>query len=145
LFASGSSYNYTDPQLLALANNGGPTLTMALSPNSPAIDYGDGSGAPPTDQRGYVRPFGTSVDTGAYEYGSYAAPPPGSLTMTGNAQNWSLHFTASPPFTYHLQWSTNLTSWSDLEVIGGLTTYSNVTSAISAQGSARKFYRFWYQ
>jgi hypothetical protein len=144
-FASGSSFNYTDPKLSAIANNGGPTLTMALAANSPAIDYGDSSGAPNSDQRGYIRPFGASVDAGAFEYGSYAAPPPGSLTMSGSSQNCSLHFTASPPFTYHVQWSTNLTSWSDLEVISGLAGVSNVVCNVSPQGATRKFYRYWYQ
>ena len=146
LFASGSSYNYTDPKLLALTNNGGPTLTMALASNSPAIDYGDNNGAPGVDQRGFIRPFGSSVDAGAYEYGStnFAALPIG-LGIAGSGQNWAVSFTATPSYTYHLQWSTNLTSWNDLEVISGLSAISNVTSSVNLQGSAKKFYRVWYQ
>ncbi|HTB83588.1 MAG TPA: choice-of-anchor Q domain-containing protein [Candidatus Sulfotelmatobacter sp.] len=146
LFASGSSYNYTDPMLLALTNNGGSTLTMALAPDSPAIDYGDNNGAPDVDQRGFIRPFGSSVDAGAYEYGStnFAALPMG-LGIAGSGQNCTVSFTAMPSYTYHLQWSTNLTSWNDLEVIGGLSASSNVTSSVNLQGSSRKFYRVWYQ
>lgn len=45
-----------DPLLLPLADNGGPTQTMALSPASPAIDAGVASGAP-FDQRGRPRTF----------------------------------------------------------------------------------------
>ena len=45
-----------DPMLAALADNGGPTQTMALSPGSPAIDAGLPSGAT-LDQRGKSRTF----------------------------------------------------------------------------------------
>ncbi|MGA2232071.1 MAG: choice-of-anchor Q domain-containing protein, partial [Tepidisphaeraceae bacterium] len=60
----------------ALANNGGPTQTMALLPGSPAIDAGDDAlaldvnGNPlTTDQRGvgFPRIVGAAVDIGAYE------------------------------------------------------------------------------
>ena len=61
-----------DPLLLPLANNGGPTRTHALRPNSPAIDAGDPAYTPIVDQRG--RPIvdipnidGNVVDIGAYE------------------------------------------------------------------------------
>ena len=44
----------TDPLLGPLQNNGGPTLTHALLPGSPAIDAGDPNFTPPPfyDQRG---------------------------------------------------------------------------------------------
>jgi hypothetical protein len=51
-----------------LADNGGPTFTMALLPGSPAIDAGTSVGAPSTDQRGVPRPQGSNVDIGAYEF-----------------------------------------------------------------------------
>jgi hypothetical protein len=50
----------------ALADNGGPTLTHALLPGSPAIDAAVGA-CPPTDQRGVARPQGTGCDVGAFE------------------------------------------------------------------------------
>jgi hypothetical protein len=58
-----------DPRLAsALANNGGPTQTLALEPDSPAIDQIPKSICPPTDQRGVSRPQGpTSCDIGAFE------------------------------------------------------------------------------
>ena len=67
-----------DPLLGPLQANGGPTLTMALLPGSPAIDAGnpggcdDDLGAPITsDQRGAPRPANltgaTRCDIGAYE------------------------------------------------------------------------------
>jgi hypothetical protein len=66
-----------NPLLGPLANNGGPTFTMALLPGSPAIDAGDDTltGA---DQRGFPRLCGQHVDIGAYELNAaslgYAAP-----------------------------------------------------------------------
>ncbi|MFO1507652.1 MAG: choice-of-anchor Q domain-containing protein [Lysobacterales bacterium] len=58
-----------DPQLLPLADNGGPTWTMALAPGSPAIDTGSNPDFLDTDQRGqgYLRVFGPAADIGAYE------------------------------------------------------------------------------
>ena len=64
------SMTNTDPKLGPLADNGGPTLTMALLPGSPAIDAGSAVGAPATDQRGVPRPQGHGVDIGAFEYRS---------------------------------------------------------------------------
>jgi hypothetical protein len=51
----GTPDNPIDPKLGPLANNGGPTRTHALLPGSPAIDHGDNSDAPTTDQRGQAR------------------------------------------------------------------------------------------
>jgi hypothetical protein len=55
-----------------LANNGGPTQTMALLAGSPAIDAGDNSppgfpANPSTDQRGFPRIVNGIIDIGAYE------------------------------------------------------------------------------
>ena len=70
----------TTPLLGPLQDNGGPsvglgeaTLTHELLPGSPAIDAGDNSGCPTTDQRGVLRPVDGDGDTvatcdiGAYE------------------------------------------------------------------------------
>jgi hypothetical protein len=59
----------TDPLLGPLADNGGPTQTMALLPGSPAIDRGGtaANGCPATDQRGVTRPQGPACDIGAFE------------------------------------------------------------------------------
>jgi predicted outer membrane repeat protein len=54
-----------DPKLGALANNGGPTLTRALLPGSPARNAG--AACPAVDQRGNARPQGSACDIGAYE------------------------------------------------------------------------------
>jgi len=60
-----------DPMLEALANNGGPTYTFALSAGSAAIDNSaSGSLTPDRDQRGYTA-IGQR-DVGAFEYGATA-------------------------------------------------------------------------
>jgi len=66
-----------NPLLGPLANNGGPTMTQALRPESPAINAGSNTfvtnppfnGSPFTDQRGtgFPRIVNTTVDIGAFE------------------------------------------------------------------------------
>jgi len=58
------------PRLEPLAGNGGPTRTLALMHDSPAVDSGNNAAALQYDQRGsgYPRMFGTSADIGAYEW-----------------------------------------------------------------------------
>src|SRR5215213_5922903 len=56
-----------DPLLGPLADNGGPTQTHALQPDSPAIDAAVECPPPATDQRGVSRPQGDACDIGAYE------------------------------------------------------------------------------
>ena len=45
-----------NPRLFPPADNGGPTLTHALRPASPAIDSGDTASGPAFDQRSVARP-----------------------------------------------------------------------------------------
>ena len=58
-----------DPRLAALADNGGPTMTHALSADSPAIDNGNNQAGLDFDQRGkgHPRVKGLQADIGAYE------------------------------------------------------------------------------
>jgi hypothetical protein len=85
-FTATGSLNNTDPMLdpAGLANNGGPTQTIALILGSPAIDAipldscTDQDGNPlTTDQRGFPRPdAGEAVcDIGAYEFQDFAGDP----------------------------------------------------------------------
>ncbi len=69
----------SDPLLGPLQDNGGPTPTMALGPNSPAIDQGDKSVGPQSDQRGFTRDL---ADTGAVDIGAYERSP--TMTMIVN-------------------------------------------------------------
>jgi len=69
-----------DPLFEPLGDYGGPTQTLALRSNSPAIDSGDFGQCPPVDQRGQTRPVdgdgdGQAVcDIGAFE--AQQPPPP---------------------------------------------------------------------
>jgi predicted outer membrane repeat protein len=71
----GSGASPIDPLLAVLADYGGPTLTHALLPGSPAIEAGNplppgggGFNCAGTDQRGVTRPQGAVCDIGAVEY-----------------------------------------------------------------------------
>jgi len=95
--ATGDLVN-TDPMLGPLQDNGGPTFTCALPIDSPAVDAGDNSGAPDTDQRGVTRPQGTTVDIGAFELEGGGLPPsteaqPG--VSPSNPNNWTRNL--NPP------------------------------------------------
>ena len=63
----GTAATPLDPLLLPLHHNGGPTRTHALAKGSPAINAGDNTDAPPTDQRGRQRIVGGTIDIGSYE------------------------------------------------------------------------------
>jgi len=70
----------TDPLLGPLQDNGGPTLTYALLPGSPAIDAGDPNFTPPPwyDQRGpdFWRLRNGHIDIGSFEVQSGAKVTP---------------------------------------------------------------------
>ncbi|BAP56706.1 hypothetical protein THII_2409 [Thioploca ingrica] len=68
LTLTGLGKTITDVLNPTLANNGGPTQTLALVANSPAIDAADDVICPATDQRGVSRPQGAKCDIGAFEY-----------------------------------------------------------------------------
>jgi hypothetical protein len=138
------SFNFTDPLLQALANNGGPTLTMALSPNSPAVDSGTSVGAPLTDQRGFLRPAGLGFDMGAFELGAGSVQRP-LLTIGRAANNVWFSFQAKAGATYILQNSTTLSNWTDTEVIGPFGGDTQVNRTNSVDGSAMEFFRLRVQ
>jgi Ca2+-binding RTX toxin-like protein len=104
----GSNVLGVDPQLGALASNGGPTQTMALPPTSPAVDKGSSSLG--TDQRGSPRPVdgatipnsaaagGNGADIGAFELQDLpaaAAPKCAGKTATVFRDGLSRSFTGT--------------------------------------------------
>ena len=70
----------TNPLLGPLQENGGPSLTHALSPGSPALDTGDPSFTPPPfyDQRGpgFDRVVNGRIDIGSFEVQATPTPTP---------------------------------------------------------------------
>ncbi len=65
VFTATGDLTNTAPLLGSLRNNGGPTPTMTLLPDSPAIDAGDTIDCPATDQRGVPRPLDGDEDGNA--------------------------------------------------------------------------------
>jgi len=78
----------TDPLLGPLQDNGGPTFTHELLPDSPAINTGDPNFTPPPfdDQRGpgYPRVVKGRIDKGSFEVQTGGTPTP-SPTATATA------------------------------------------------------------
>ena len=90
--AGGDRQSAADPLLGALADNGGPTLTMLPQPGSPLLDAvatadcqaGSASGVT-TDQHGISRPQGAGCDIGAVEVfvaATTTTTVPGASTTT---------------------------------------------------------------
>ncbi|MHC1767031.1 MAG: choice-of-anchor Q domain-containing protein [Verrucomicrobiia bacterium] len=104
-FSLPSSFNSRDPLLGPVADNGGFTPTVALSPKSPALNAADPAASPQTDQRGIRRPTGAGSDIGAYELApmlTFNHPPDTILRVTCLYQ----------PFkTTRLDISTDLIQW----------------------------------
>ncbi len=127
------SMSNTNPQLGVLANNGGPTETMALPLGSPAVDAipASTSGCSgTTDQRGTTRPQGTGCDVGAYELvqsGSGTPSVPTGLKVTGTtASSVSLSWN---PSTGNPTGYTVYRNGSSIGTTGGpsATTYTDQT------------------
>ena len=134
LINSPASFRLTNPFLLPLANNGGPTATMAITTNSPGMNRGIPQHCPPIDQRGTNRT--DTCDIGAYEI-SFPPPtiPDGVFTNTNsfaifNRTNelllrWPAGFT-----NLYVQETTNLlltnTVWTTLTDFSSVRTSNNL-------------------
>ena len=110
-FGGRGSMNNQDPRLGPLANNGGPTFTMALLPGSPAIDAGSAVRAPATDQRGVPRPQGPGVDIGTFEYQYLPTFTGMTIQNDANRQLQVCGLWSNETFT--VQISSNLVVWLD--------------------------------
>jgi peptidyl-prolyl cis-trans isomerase SurA len=99
-FAQPGDVQSEDPRVAALAHNGGPTETAALTGGSPAIDGGDPEGCVDpvskglliVDQRGMRRPSGARCDIGAFEQ---------PVAVTGTTVNRILALVDGEPITQH--------------------------------------------
>ncbi len=129
--------SFADPKLGPLANNGGPTLTMALLPGSPAIDAGNTSLAPASDQRGFRRPAGLAADIGAYEV-CYPPilrinpPQAGSITIQAFGTNGQ---------ACRLLWTPDLSSWMPLATTQLGSNGTVLFYDTCDPGSSSRFYR----
>lgn len=107
-FTQLSSLNNADVRIGFLTNNGGPTLTIALLADSPAIDATAGANSPPLDQRGFPRPAGLAGDIGAYEFGSML--PTLTISSAGNGE-LAIRVCGNSNHLCRLLTSPDLTNW----------------------------------
>jgi hypothetical protein len=108
---------------------------MALVPGSPAIDAGDDSLCPGTDQRGVPRPIRTHCDIGAYEF------VPAPALVRGPSGNVRVQFTWQPQRNLTAQATTDFATWT---TIGTATTSTNgfvEFKDTSASQFSLRFYR----
>lgn len=131
----------TNPMLGPLANNGGPTPTMALLPGSPAANAGDPSIAPITDQMEQPRLTGGNLDLGAVQFQAGSAP----ATVTGVSfplpGQFQIQFVGNTGAGYSVLATTNLglplTNWTVLgvatQISGGLFQFNTSQPANSPQ------------
>lgn len=138
-FASGTSFNLTNPKLLALADNGGPTPTMALGSESPAIDFGTSADAPLVDQRGSARPVGGAVDIGAYEQG--ILPKPVTIQWVVVGSSGEIRFEAAAGTQYELFKSVNLVDWERLVIRPAASEAHPATFLVGLDAGQNHFYR----
>lgn len=126
-----------NPDLGPLQSNGGPTRTHALGSGSDAIDAGNNTGCPSTDQRGVARPIDGDGDASAVcDIGAYEAPPFDAsnlaLTMTDSADPVSL----GNAFTYLLTLTNNgPTGATNVTLVDTLPASVAWQSATPSQGS----------
>jgi hypothetical protein len=146
-FANGTNHDQagTDtalisPQLGPLQNNDGPTDTMALLSNSPAIDKGDDSvlGAPSnltTDQRGYPRKIAAHADIGAFEYDFGDTLSIISIVRSGN--DIVITFQAIQGVKYRLERKLAITDsmWNGISGVNDLIAPSNGSAQITDPGA----------
>jgi hypothetical protein len=92
-----------DPRLGPLADNGGPTLTHALLPGSPAIDAGNNAYATDFDQRGpgFPRIVNGIIDIGAFEFQGAGAGPAPSRSSRGQQAGLAELVAGLPPSVSH--------------------------------------------
>jgi hypothetical protein len=104
-----------EPRLAPLADNGGPTLTMALYPDSPAINAGILVPGITTDQRGTPRPVGGAADIGAFEWNGDSFYTAFQLRDLGRAAGiYHVQVVGPPSQVFRLQTSSDIAIWNNV-------------------------------
>jgi hypothetical protein len=110
-FTLSTSSTNTEPRIGPLSTNGGPTRTIALGRNSPALDRVPQGVLPSSDQRGVTRPQRTIGDIGAFEAEQaqeppvFSLPPFGAIVRAGS--NYTFQATADGPAPIGYFWLKN--------------------------------------
>ncbi|MDA0171764.1 Ig-like domain-containing protein [Solirubrobacter taibaiensis] len=131
----------------SLADNGGPTFTLALLSGSQALNIRT-TGCTGTDQRGTSRPQGTGCDAGAFESAGAPSGPPVITTPAPDLYTAVLEQTfagtADPGAAIEIHLGASLVAMTDANAQGAWTTTIELPAAdgaytygVSANGSAR--------
>ncbi len=137
-----------DPMIGPLQANGGPVLTHAILPGSPAIDRGKNLGGTSTDARGFPRTFddpaivdvadSDRTDIGAYEAFDFRIT---AAKKSGN--DLMLKFLTLVGKNYEVQTRTNLTSGTWTSISASIPGTDGVVEALitNAFMSSEQFYQ----
>src|SRR5438874_495646 len=117
----------TNPLLGPLQDNGGPTFTHALLPDSPAIDTGDPNFTPPPffDQRGpgYPRVVNGRIDKGSFEV--QAPSPTPTATPCASVGSW----TEQAPYPIAVSGHAVVSVGGNVYSFGGIVNNAAITNA----------------
>lgn len=133
-----ASFKNRNPLLGSLADNGGPTQTMAPQSGSPAISAGNIYGAPAFDQRGFPRPGSgkSKPDIGAVE-----TQLPVLTCQLVSSTTLALVFPTQAGLSYVTESKNALTnvSWTPLQTNTG--TGASITNTYTITNKPGQFYR----
>jgi hypothetical protein len=132
LLTNSSSFQTNNIRLAPLADNGGPTLTMALLTNSAAIDAGNDAASPAFDQRGVPRPTGSHSDIGAFE--TTLAPailtqPISQTQALGAVITFSVSSIGQPSLRYYWSSTNSIYYYGDVQMLAPVTNFPVATSS----------------
>jgi hypothetical protein len=137
----------TNPILGPLANNSGPTKTMALRVGSPAINKGKSFGLA-TDQRGYPRAYvfpGVSLATGGdgSDIGAYEVAELQVTSVDSISNDLLLSFASALGTNYYVQGLSDLVTGSWTAVGGSIPGNGGIVQTIqtNALSQSQQFYR----
>ncbi|MCB8948413.1 MAG: hypothetical protein H6653_10405 [Ardenticatenaceae bacterium] len=131
-FTATGDLQLTDPLLAPLGDYGGPTLTHALSPSSPAIDAGSNTACPSTDQRGITRPVdGDNNATAVCDMGAFEAR--NQLTIADISVNEGDSGTTDAVFTVTLAPASSQTVTVDYATMAGTAVANNDYTTTNGQ------------
>ena len=136
----------TDPNLGALADNGGATQTFAITDTSSAYNAGDNATCAATDQRGVTRPQGAHCDIGAYELDitppivnsiTRLNPSPTNLASVDFSVTFSEAVTGVDASDFSVAMTGGVSGATVSGVAGGPTIYTVTVNTGSGEGTLR--------